>query len=81
MSVALVTDSCHYLPRELAAALAIHEVSLYVNHDDTTERESDITDLAGYYRRLADLDTLPTTSQPSIGDFLAGYQTMLDAGA
>ena len=30
MPVSIVTDSTHYLPRELVAAHALHEVSLYV---------------------------------------------------
>ena len=33
-----------------------------------------------YYRRLADDSELPTTSQPSIGDFLGRLRAALDAG-
>jgi DegV family protein with EDD domain len=80
MPVALVSDTCHYLPRELVAGNGIHEVSLYVNHDGEADRESAITDYGAYYRRLADLSSLPTTSQPSIGDFLAVYEPLLAAG-
>jgi DegV family protein with EDD domain len=80
MPVALVSDTCHYLPRELVASNDIHEVSLYVHHDGEADRESAITDYGAYYRRLADLSSLPTTSQPSIGDFLAVYEPLLAAG-
>jgi DegV family protein with EDD domain len=80
MSVAIVSDSCHYLPRELAAQQGIHEVSLYVHWLGSTERESEITDYDAYYNRLASAADLPTTSQPSIGDFLAVYEPLLDAG-
>ncbi|HEY5428174.1 MAG TPA: DegV family protein [Solirubrobacteraceae bacterium] len=80
MSVAIVTDTCHYLPAELAAAEGIHQVSLYVHWPEGAQRERDITDYDGYYRRLGSDAELPTTSQPSIGDFLASYEPLLDAG-
>ncbi len=80
MPVAIVTDTCHYLPRELIAAHTLHEVSLYVHWDDETERESEITDYGAYYERLRTSADLPTTSQPSIGDFLTVYEPLLEAG-
>ena len=40
----------------------------------------EITDYDAYYDRLAEASDLPTTSQPSIGDFLAVYEPLLDAG-
>jgi DegV family protein with EDD domain len=80
MSVAIVSDTCHYLPRELVQEQGIHEVSLYVHWPEGAQRESEITDYDAYYRRLGSQDTLPTTSQPSIGDFLAVYEPLLDAG-
>jgi DegV family protein with EDD domain len=80
MPVALVSDTCHYLPRALVESNSIHEVSLYVHHDGEADRESAITDYGSYYRRLADLTSLPTTSQPSIGDFLAVYEPLIAAG-
>jgi DegV family protein with EDD domain len=80
MSVALVTDCCHYLPRELVERNELHEVSLYVHRDGSAVRESDIRDYDAYYASLADADELPTTSQPSIGDFLAVYEPLIAAG-
>jgi DegV family protein with EDD domain len=80
MSVAIVTDTCHYLPRELVASEGIHEVSLYVHWPEGALRESEITDYDAYYKRLGSSADLPTTSQPSIGDFLAVYEPLLDAG-
>jgi DegV family protein with EDD domain len=81
MAVAIVSDTCHYLPRELVASNAIHEVSLYVHWHDQTQRESEIVDYDDYYRRLDTESDLPTTSQPSIGDFLEVYEPLLDAGS
>ena len=80
MTVAIVSDTCHYLPRELVEREDIHLVSLYVHWGDESQRESDITDYDAYYRRLASSPDLPTTSQPSIGDFLAVYEPLLDRG-
>jgi len=80
MGVAIVTDSCHYLPRDLVAAQGIHEVSLYVHMGEHARRESDITDYDAYYEELRTAPELPTTSQPSIGDFLEVYEPLLASG-
>jgi DegV family protein with EDD domain len=79
-SVAVVTDTCHYLPREMLEARGIHQVSLYVHSAGAARREAEIADLDAYYAELRDLDHLPTTSQPSIGDFLAVYEPLLTEG-
>lgn len=80
MPVSVVSDTCHYLPRELVAANGIAEVSLYVHRAGIAERESDLRDLDAYYSALGASTELPTTSQPSIGDFLAVYEPLLEAG-
>jgi DegV family protein with EDD domain len=80
MGVAVVTDSTHYLPSELVAARGMHEVSLYVKLGDTLQRECDMTDLPAFWERMRSGSELPTTSQPSIGDFIACYEPLLQAG-
>ncbi len=80
MAVAVVSDTCHYLPRELIDGNSIHQVSLYVHMADEVVRESEISDYDDYYERLRDIQRLPTTSQPSIGDFLGVYEPLLEAG-
>jgi DegV family protein with EDD domain len=79
MAVAIVTDTCHYLPAELAQEQGIRQVSLYVHWPEGAQRESEISDYDAYYRRLGTDEVLPTTSQPSIGDFLGVYEPLLDA--
>jgi fatty acid kinase fatty acid binding subunit len=74
--VAVVTDSTHYLPRALVAERDLAEVSLYVNAGDSQQREADLRDLTGFYDRLRAAATVPTTSQPSIGDFLAVFEPL-----
>src|SRR6201995_2577374 len=80
MKVAVVSDTCHYLPAAVVAEQEIHQVSLYVHWPDGAERESDISDYDAYYRRLGGNGALPTPSQPSIGAFLAVYEPLLAAG-
>jgi DegV family protein with EDD domain len=78
--VAIVSDTTHYLPRDFVATNGIHEVSLYVNWSDHQDREADMPDFDAFYERLRSGRELPTTSQPSIGDFLAVYEPLLEAG-
>ncbi|HEX8086522.1 MAG TPA: DegV family protein [Solirubrobacteraceae bacterium] len=78
--VAVVTDTTHYLPADLAAQHDLHLVSLYVRFGDHLERESEMADFQAFYDRLRSAKELPTTSQPSIGDFVEVYEPLLDAG-
>src|SRR5664280_2792675 len=80
-SVAVVTDTTHYIPRELADSLAIHQVSLYVNWEGGSEHELQMDGFDGFYERLRTDPELPTTSQPSIGDFLAVWEPLIEAGS
>jgi len=80
MGVAIVSDTCHYMPSELVSEQDVHEVSLYIRWPEGAQRESEIVDYDAYYRRLGSEAELPTTSQPSIGDFLGVYEPLLDAG-
>jgi DegV family protein with EDD domain len=78
--VAIVTDTCHYLPRELLAENDVQEVSLYVHWNGRADRESDLPGYGEYYEYLRTASETPTTSQPSVGDFLAAFEPLLDAG-
>jgi DegV family protein with EDD domain len=81
MAVAVVTDTTHYLPRELVAARGLHEVSLYVRFQGEQTRESEIMrDTAKFYDAMPTATEMPTTSQPSIGDFLAVWEPLLRDG-
>jgi DegV family protein with EDD domain len=78
--VAVAADSTHYLPRELAAREGLHQVSLYVGWSGESTRELDLQSFDPFYERLRTDSELPTTSQPSIGDFLAVWEPLLEAG-
>ena len=78
--VAVVTDTTSYLPRELADREGIRQVSLYVGWKDNSQREIELDSFDSFYERLRTDQDLPTTSQPSIGDFLAVWEPLLEAG-
>jgi DegV family protein with EDD domain len=78
--VAIVTDSTAYLPQPLIERWAIRQVSLYVGWDGDLRPEHEYQDLDAFYARLHDSQRLPTTSQPSVGDFLACYEPLLREG-
>jgi DegV family protein with EDD domain len=80
-AVAVVTDTTHYLPSDVVARHDLRLVSLYVNWDGRTDRESDLGDYDAFYDHMRSAATLPSTSQPSVGDFLAVYEPLLDGGS
>jgi DegV family protein with EDD domain len=79
-STAVVADTTSYLPLELIEEHNIHLVSLYVGIEGDQDREADIGDLQDFYERLRASDQTVTTSQPSVGDFIAVYEPLLAEG-
>ena len=78
--VAVATDSTHYLPKALADERGVHQVSLYVGWAGAPVRELEMDGFDGFYERLRTDPELPSTSQPSIGDFLAVWEPLLEQG-
>lgn len=78
--VAVITDTTTYMPASLIAELGVQQVSLYVGWDGELKREDEYEDLAAFYQRLAESPSLPTTSQPSVGDFKACFRPILSEG-
>src|SRR5918912_1155616 len=79
--VALVTDSTAYLPPDLVERHGIQVVPLYVVFGgDRTVPETEITDYPAFFDELRTADALPTTSQPSVGDFVSAYEPLLQDG-
>ena len=76
----MVTDTTQYLPREVVDRHGLSLVSLYVNWDGRTDRECDMPDYDAVLRPPAgERGDLPSTSQPSVGDFLAVYEPLIEA--
>jgi DegV family protein with EDD domain len=80
MPVAVVTDTTQYLPQEVIERHSIHLVSLYVNWQGRTDREADLPDYHAFYDFLRSGGALPSTSQPSVGDFLSVYEPLIERG-
>jgi DegV family protein with EDD domain len=79
--VAVVTDSTSYLPPELIERHGIKVVPLYVVFGgDRIVPEVEITDYPAFFDELRTAEKLPTTSQPSVGDFTATFEPLLAAG-
>jgi DegV family protein with EDD domain len=79
--VTVVTDTTHYLPPAIVAAKGLQEISLYVTFQGRQTRESEIMlDTDTFYDAMRSAADLPTTSQPSIGDFLAVWEPLLNDG-
>lgn len=77
---AVVCDTTAYLPETLLAERGIERISLYVSIGDGLEPESEIRDLDDFYERLRSSQGAPTTSQPSVGDFISLYEPLLAEG-
>jgi len=78
--VAIVSDTTHSMPPDVVAASGATQISLYVSDGTGERKEADITDLDAFYGRMREGGSLPTTSQPSVGDLLAVYDPLVAAG-
>ncbi len=75
--IAIVTDSTAGLPYDLFAENNIYEVPLNISWGDNESYKDRVEmDPTAFYQRLATTTDLPTTSQPSIGDFAAQFQKL-----
>jgi DegV family protein with EDD domain len=78
--IKLVTDSTAYLPDELIRKHDIRIVPLYVHFGQEAFKEGVELSNEAFYARLKDAAELPTTSQPSAGQFLEVFQELAAAG-
>ncbi|MDA0987825.1 MAG: DegV family protein [Chloroflexi bacterium] len=76
MVVKVVTDSTADLPPALAKELGITVVPLNVHFGTEVYRDGVEILPDEFYQRLMNSPRLPTTSQPTVGDFLQSYQEL-----
>jgi len=76
----IVTDSSAGLPRDLLEAYNIEVVPLKVHFGETTYREGEDLDNEQFYQLLSQAEQLPTTSQPSAGEFYEVYSRLTANG-
>ena len=68
--IAVVTDSTAYIPAQALGDLDIPIIPLWLIWGDERFRDGVDIDPPTFYRRLRKAKTLPTTSQPSAGEFV-----------
>lgn len=78
--VAIVTDSSAYLPQEIVNELDLHIVPLTLHWDGETFRDGVDIHAEEFYRRLAESDTIPTTSQVTVNEFNSLFKSLLNDG-
>ena len=76
MTVKVITDSTADLPPALAEGLGITVVPLNVHFGTEVYRDGVEITADEFYRRLVTASRMPTTSQPTPGDFLSAYDEM-----
>lgn len=74
MPIKIVTDSTSDLPPEVARELDIEVVPLKLRFGLNEYRDGIDISADEFYSRLVSEDDLPTTSQPSVGDFTEVYK-------
>lgn len=79
-TVRIVTDSTADLPKELAEKYGVIVVPLKIMFGQEVYRDGVDLDSAAFYNRLTKSALLPTTSQPSPGEFVAVYERLTQKG-
>ena len=80
MLVKVVTDSTADLPPALAEKEGIEVVPISVNFGDRQYKEGVDLEADQFYQLLEESPHIPTTSQPSVGDFLRVYREYSEKG-
>lgn len=80
MKLGIVTDSTCDLPAILMEEYGIEVIPCIVIIDGKEYADGQGISREEFYRRLPDLRRAPTTAAPSLGEFAARYQKLLDAG-
>ncbi|MBE3596906.1 MAG: DegV family protein [Hydrogenibacillus sp.] len=77
--IAWITDSTAYLEADTVRARNVHIVPLNVVFGERSYREGEEIDEAMFYRLVQETKVHPTTSQPSLGDFVRLYERLKGA--
>lgn len=79
MAIKVVTDSTSYIPKELIKKYDITVVSLSVVIENKGIKEIEISN-DEFYKKLATLDSIPTSSQPTIEDLFGVFEKIVKSG-
>lgn len=76
--IAIVTDSSAHIPERTLEKFNITVMPVWLIWDDERYRDGVDIDPAAFYQRLKTSKTLPTSSQPSPGEFVELYQSLAE---
>lgn len=79
MPVHVITDSVASIPPDDAERYGIEIVSLFVNDGERHVADVDL-DHEDFFRRLADMSHLPTSSQPSVDSLVMSFRNAIERG-
>lgn len=80
MKTAVVTDSTAYIPKDVRDRLRIRMIPLSVAFGGETYREEVDISAEQFYEKVKQHKNLPTTSQPSVGEFVELFTSLRDEG-
>ena len=80
-NIAILTDTTANLPAEWVKQYSIREIPLKIHWENETYLDGIDLTPEEFYMRLSKSKSLPTTSQPSIQDFLKAFESLADEGA
>ncbi|MED4301240.1 DegV family protein [Geobacillus stearothermophilus] len=80
MKTAIVTDSTAYLPKDVRERLGIRMIPLSVIFGDETYREEIDMTADEFFVKIKQNPKLPTTSQPSVGEFVDLFTAIREEG-
>ena len=80
-NIAILTDTTANLPAEWVKQYSIREIPLKIHWGSVTYLDGKDLTPEEFYMRLSKSKSLPTTSQPSIQDFLKAFESLADEGA
>lgn len=79
MGIKVITDSTSYISKELIEKYDITVVSLNIIIDNKSYKEVEIEN-NDFYKKLEELDSIPTSSQPSVEEFYKAFEDVVSNG-
>ena len=79
MGIKIVTDSTSYIPEKLINKYDITVVSLGIIMDGKGEKEVEINN-DEFYKKLSSMNSIPTSSQPTIEDLFNAFDGIMSNG-
>lgn len=78
--IRIVTDSTCDLPSDWLTTYGLHVVPINIHFEQEAYLEGQTIDPATFYRKVAEGDIFPKTSQPSVGQFTTAYRQVAQPG-